>query len=101
MKYIKKFENSEDIILRGSIGEIVLDYLKILETGDFKIAKKYLIKWTGGGVKVVWDGESYVPTIILTLNRFMTPANRQYHLRKGCDVIEITKKLLDEIKQTK
>lgn len=95
--HIKKFESSNKITLRNSIGEVVVDYLKILEKGDIDLAKEYLIEWTGGDVKKYWDGEAYTPSIIITLKRFITPKSREYQRRKGYDVIEITSKLLDEI----
>jgi len=98
MKHINKFENSEKIVLKDSIGEIVLDYLKLIESGNIESAKKYLIQWTGGNVRMVWDGESYVPSTITTLRRFITPNSKEYMRKRGYDVIEITKKLLDEIK---
>lgn len=97
MKYIKKFESSEKIVLKNTIGEIVLDYLKIIESGNLELAKKYLLEWTGGYVKKYWDGEAYTPAIIITLKRFITPKSREHQRRKGYDVIEITSNLLDEI----
>lgn len=100
MKWIKKFENSQKIVLRNSIGEIVFDYLKIIESGDLEMAKNYLLEWTDGDIRIVWDGESYVPATITTLKRFMTPNIISHQKSKGYDVIEITKELLDEIKNT-
>lgn len=97
---IKRFDEQSEIFLK-TIGQIVFDYLKIIESGNLDLAKKYLMEWTGGDIKIVWDGQSYVPAIITTLNRFITPASKEYQRKKGYDVIEITKKLLDEIKHQK
>ena len=98
MKYMKRFESSNKITLRNSIGEIVADYLEILAKGDIDLAKEYLIEWTGGDIKEYWDGEAYTPATIITLKRFITPASKKSQREKGYDAIEITSKLLDEIK---
>ena len=50
---------------------------------------------------MVWDGESYVPSTITTLRRFITPNSKECMRKRGYDVIEITKKLLDEKKRVK
>ena len=83
MKYIKKFESSEKIVLKNTIGEIVLDYLKIIESGNLELAKKYLIEWTGGDVKKYWDGEAYTPATIITLKRFITPTSKNIKKERG------------------
>lgn len=101
MRYIKKFESSE-IVLRDSMGEIVLDYLKIIDSGDYDLAKRYLSKWVllsnGGVIKMIWDGKSYIPSLLLTVKRFISPNLKEY---KKKNIIEVTQRLLDEIKNSK
>lgn len=100
MKHLKKFESSEDpIILKDSIGEIIIDYINILSTGDLELAKRYLKVWTGGDIKMVWDGKKYVPSLVFTLNRFGYDSGPRsdYWKKRGIDVIELTTKLLKEI----
>ncbi len=81
----------KQIELRNSIGEIVFDYLKIIESGDEQLAKKYLSKWVGDNInKKVWNGEEYVSPTISTLRFFLKDKNHKS--------IKLTQKLLDELR---
>lgn len=81
----------QEIILRNSIGEIVADYLKIIDSGDYELAKKYLSVWVGDNIgKKVWNGEEYVTPTISTLRFFLKNKNSKY--------IKLTQKFLDELK---
>lgn len=67
-------------ILRNSVGEIVIDYCKIVDEGDTERAKEYLKAWLAKGAEK--------KNIIWTL---------QYGFRRSKKLIDFTKKLLDEI----
>lgn len=74
-------DSSKDkISLRNGIGEVVLDYCKIVDSGDLDKAKEYLKVWTNGD-------NSRKKNIIFTLEFF----------KRSKELIKKTKKLLDEI----
>lgn len=90
---IKRFnENSElnisdvsdssenQIVLRNGVGEVVLDYCKLIDDGDLEKAKEYLKVWIG-------DDTTRKKNIIFTLEFF----------KRSKKLIKTTKRLLDEI----
>ena len=72
--------SKNQIVLRNGIGEVVLDYCKLIDSGDLEKAKEYL---------KVWIGYDYTrkKNILFTLEWF----------KRNKELIKTTKRLLDEI----
>lgn len=71
---------NNNINLRNDIGEIVLDYCKLINSDDLDTAKEYLKVWINGD-------NSRKKDVMFTLSWF----------KRNKELMKITKKLLDEI----
>lgn len=74
------FTNNESINLRNGVGERVMDYCKLIDSGDLERAKEYLKLWMG-------DTTNAKRNLIFTLEFY----------KRSKNIIDTTKKLLDEI----
>ena len=72
--------SKNQIVLRNGVGEVVLDYCKLIDSGDLEKAKEYLKVWIG-------DDYTRKKNIIFTLEWF----------KRSKELIKTTKRLLDEI----
>ena len=66
--------------LRNGVGERVMDYCKLIDSGDLERAKEYLKLWMG-------DTTNAKRNLIFTLEFY----------KRSKNIIDTTKKLLDEI----
>ena len=67
-------------ILRSGVGERVMDYCKLIDNGDLDTAKEYLKVWMG-------NTPNAKRNLIFTLEFY----------KRGKNIIDTTKRLLDEI----
>ena len=74
------FTNNDGINLRNGVGERVMDYCKLIDSGDLERAKEYLKLWMG-------DTTNAKRNLIFTLEFY----------KRSKNIIDTTKKLLDEI----
>lgn len=72
--------SNNQIVLRDGAGERVLDYCKLIDSGDLDTARKYLKLWVGSDA-------TKQKNLIFTLHFF----------KRSKQLIKTTKTLLDEI----
>lgn len=103
LKHIKRFNESdenlnisdvsssftinESIKLRNGVGERVMDYCKLIDSGDLEIAKEYLKLWLDWSTKNPEVRQNAKRNLIFTLQFY----------KRSKNIIDTTKKLLDEI----
>ncbi len=81
------FTNNESINLRNGVGERVMDYCKLIDSGDLETAKEYLKLWLDWSTKNPEVGKNAKRNLIFTLEFY----------KRSKNIIDTTKKLLDEI----